>query len=121
MPWSKHDYPVSMKNLPDEVRNKAIEIANALVEDDKDEGRAISIGIAQARKYFEDGHDDRTEYHVMGDGEDWVLKRKDGERAIKREDTKEDLLEEAKEYVKDHNGVLFVHNKDGDISQKLYD
>jgi len=121
MPWSKHDYPDSMKNLPDRVREKAIEIANAVLEDGKDEGRAIAIGIAQARKHFEDDDHKRQEYHIMADGEDWVLKTKSGKRAIKREDTKEDLLEEAKEYVKDHDGVLFVHTKDGEVSQKLYE
>jgi uncharacterized protein YdaT len=33
MPWTKTDYPNSMKNLPTAVRNKAIEIANALLEE----------------------------------------------------------------------------------------
>ncbi|MBS4200150.1 DUF2188 domain-containing protein [Bacillus sp. FJAT-49732] len=121
MPWSKNDYPDSMKNLPGHLRNKAIDIANALVEDNKDEARAIAIGIAQARKYYEDDNHERPEYHVIADGEDWVLKRKDGKRAIRREDTKEDLIDEAKEYVKDHDGILFVHNKDGEVSQRLYD
>lgn len=51
MPWTKQDYPDSMKNLDPEVREKAIEIANALVEDEKmEEGRAIAIAQAQAKK-----------------------------------------------------------------------
>ena len=54
MPWSKNDYPDSMKNLPDETRNKAIEIANAVLEEDHDEGKAIRIGIAQAKKYTDE-------------------------------------------------------------------
>jgi len=29
VPWSDERYPVSMKNLPPQVRHKAIEIANA--------------------------------------------------------------------------------------------
>jgi hypothetical protein len=33
MPWTKTDYPNSMKNLLAAVRNKAIEIANALLEE----------------------------------------------------------------------------------------
>ncbi|WP_197282683.1 hypothetical protein [Bacillus sp. FJAT-18017] len=53
MPWSKNDYPASMKNLDPEVREKAIEIANAILEDDNDEGKAIAIGIDKAREYFE--------------------------------------------------------------------
>lgn len=49
MPWSKNDYPPSMKNLEPRVRNKAVEIANALLEENYDEGRAIAIAIATAK------------------------------------------------------------------------
>jgi len=50
MPWSKSNYPVSMKNLPAKVRNKAIEIANAMLEDGHtDEGIAIATGVSRAR------------------------------------------------------------------------
>lgn len=51
MPWNKKDYPDSMKNLTKPVKEKAIEIANALVDEDYEEGRAISIAIAQAKKW----------------------------------------------------------------------
>ena len=34
MPWTDKNYPQSMKNLMAPVRRKAIEIANALVEDE---------------------------------------------------------------------------------------
>jgi len=51
MPWNNHDYPDSMKNLPVEVRNKAIEIANALLEEGYEEGRSIAIAISQAREW----------------------------------------------------------------------
>ncbi|MHB9132698.1 MAG: DUF2188 domain-containing protein [Armatimonadota bacterium] len=53
MPWSEEDYPVSMKNLTPEVRNKAIEIANALLKEGYEEGRAIAIGTAQAEEWGE--------------------------------------------------------------------
>lgn len=52
MPWSKNNYPVSMKNLSGAVRNKAIEIANAILEDGHtDEGIAIATGIKRARNW----------------------------------------------------------------------
>lgn len=35
MPWSNQDYPASMRNLTAEVRHKVIDIANALVREDK--------------------------------------------------------------------------------------
>jgi uncharacterized protein YdaT len=44
-----------MRNLPDRVRGKAIAIANALLEEGYDEGRAIRIAIAQAKRWAE-GH-----------------------------------------------------------------
>lgn len=51
MPWTTTDYPASMKNLTKEVRNKAIEIANALLEEGYEEGRAIAIGTAKAEEW----------------------------------------------------------------------
>ena len=51
MPWTDNDYPVSMKNLTAEVRDKAIEIANALLTEGYQEGRAIAIATAQAEKW----------------------------------------------------------------------
>lgn len=51
MPWTYDDYPTSMKNLTAEVRRKAIDIANALLDDGYEEGRAIPIATAQAEKW----------------------------------------------------------------------
>lgn len=54
MPWTRKDYPVSMKNLPAAVRNKAIEIANALLEEKSmDEGIAIATAISRAKDWAE--------------------------------------------------------------------
>jgi uncharacterized protein YdaT len=51
MPWNSAYYPVSMNHLAPEVRDKAIEIANALLEQGYDEGRAIRIAIAKAKEW----------------------------------------------------------------------
>jgi uncharacterized protein YdaT len=51
MPWNSLYYPDSMKRLPDDVREKAIEIANALIEEDMEEGKAIRIAIAKAKEW----------------------------------------------------------------------
>jgi uncharacterized protein YdaT len=55
VPWDETYYPPSMRNLPPEVRLKAIEIANALLEEGCDEGKAIRIGIAKAKEWAERG------------------------------------------------------------------
>jgi uncharacterized protein YdaT len=52
MPWTKTDYPNSFKNLPQALRNKAIEIANALFKKGTmEEGRIIAIAITNAKKW----------------------------------------------------------------------
>ena len=51
MPWNSSYYPVSMKNLPPAVHEKAIEIANALLEAGRPEGQAIRIAIARAKEW----------------------------------------------------------------------
>jgi len=51
MPWTEIRYPASMKRLAPRVRAKAIEIANALLEEGHDEGMAIRVAIAQAKAW----------------------------------------------------------------------
>ncbi|MBS1162178.1 MAG: hypothetical protein H6R03_74 [Burkholderiaceae bacterium] len=51
MPWSLWDYPPSMRHLGEAARAKAIEIANALLAEGMEEGQAIRIAIAQARRW----------------------------------------------------------------------
>ncbi len=51
MPWNASYYPRSMANLKSVTRHKAIEIANALLAEGYEEGRAIRIAISQARRW----------------------------------------------------------------------
>lgn len=51
MPWNADYYPASMENLPPLVREKAIEIANALLESGHPDGQAIRIAIARAKHW----------------------------------------------------------------------
>lgn len=52
MPWTKKDYPNSLKNLPQVVRNKAIDIANALFrKGNMGEGRLIATAISHAKTW----------------------------------------------------------------------
>jgi len=51
MPWDETHYPAAMRQLPPSVRAKAIEIANALLAEGYDEGKAIRIAIAKAKEW----------------------------------------------------------------------
>jgi uncharacterized protein YdaT len=53
MPWNSSYFPASMKHLSPLVREKAIEIANALLEEGMEEGKAIRIAIAKAKEWVE--------------------------------------------------------------------
>lgn len=52
MPWYNGDYPPSYKNQPVKLRDKAIEIANALLKEGVEEGIAIATGLKRAREFF---------------------------------------------------------------------
>ncbi len=55
MPWYNGDHPPSYKNQPVKLRNKAVEIANALLEEGAEEGIAIATGLKRAREFFRNG------------------------------------------------------------------
>ncbi|WJY27113.1 MULTISPECIES: hypothetical protein [Sporosarcina] len=120
MPWTKDDYPATFKNETPEVRNKAIEVANALLREGYSEGRAISIGLAQARETIEGDPGDRPHFEAKTDNDDWVLTKKDSSSVIYRETSKKDLLDRAKPYVTDHEGILTIYHADGTEEDTLY-
>ena len=51
MPWTESDFPASMRHLSAVTRAKAIDIANALLDEGMDEGRAIRIAMARAEQW----------------------------------------------------------------------
>jgi len=53
MPYSNKEYPNSFKNFKAKVRHKAIDIANALLEEGKDDSVAIPIAISKAVEWAE--------------------------------------------------------------------
>lgn len=54
MPFDRRNYPNSMKNLDKEVRDKAIDIVNAMLKEGYDEDNAIPIAISQAKEWAND-------------------------------------------------------------------
>lgn len=60
MPWYNGDYPPSYKNQPVKLRDKAVEIANALLKEGVDEGIAIATGLKRAREFFRNEKNEKT-------------------------------------------------------------
>lgn len=51
MPWTPAYYPAAMRNLSPPVREKAIEIANALLREGMTDRSAIRIALVKAREW----------------------------------------------------------------------
>lgn len=122
MPWTKDDYPPALKNLEESTRNKAIEIANALLDDDFDESRSIAIAITQAKEWSSKRKivkSDGDNQHVVPHDGQWAILREGNERVSHVYDTKEAALVKAKEMGKKEKVRVVVHKKDGKIQDNL--
>ncbi|UHA62086.1 DUF2188 domain-containing protein [Metabacillus litoralis] len=116
MVWTKNDYPESMKNLKKTTRNKAIEIANALVDDGYEEGRAISIGISQAEKMMNTNSSD-LKYHIVPHDGEWAIKKENAEKVTEVFSTKAKALYRGQDYMKKKGAQLVIHRQDGTIEK----
>ena len=115
MPWTTTDYPDSMKNLTSTVRKKAIEIANSLVEDGYEEGRAIPIAIEQAKETAESPE---VTYHVSptDDGK-WKVEKKGAKKPTAVHETKKEAIDHADEIILKKNAEEVIHKKDGSVQK----
>ncbi|MFH5836765.1 DUF2188 domain-containing protein [Proteiniclasticum sp. C24MP] len=121
MAWNKNDYPESMKNLDESVRNKAIEIANSLMEEDYEEGRALSIAIAQAKEWYENRGEETASditHHLVSEGDKWILKSADSEEQ-KKFSTKEEAMKEIEKLKKEKTMKVMVHDADGKFQKVI--
>lgn len=139
MPWTDKDYPASMKNLTDEVRRKAIEIANALLDEGYEEGRSIAIATAQAEKWAkhrdkpirkedtagDTGHavakgSDESDHaiHVIPDPnrEGWIAQQ--DMKQLARGQDKDDVLNKARDKAKSRHTELCIHNEQGKVTNE---
>ena len=63
MPWTNKNYPDSLKNLKPTVRNKAIEIMNALQREEKyNEQRIIAIATKKAEEGYQNDNPNASVY-----------------------------------------------------------
>ena len=134
MPWTKKNYPDSMKNLPAPVRNKAVEIANAMLDENNEEGIAIATGISRAKDWAANrGKPSETknstsrstdvkqhgkdQYVIPVDG-GWAIKEEKG-KAGKTYNTKPEAVKKARELAKAANASLTIQRKDGKMQQRI--
>lgn len=136
MPWTKNDYPASMKNLPDEVREKAIDIANALLEErEMDEGIAIATAISRAKdwaanrgKEIEPTSAESKTTDVKEHGEDryvipyegkWAVRSESSDRVEKIFENKEEAVKYGRSAARKSNASLTIQKKSGRVQQRI--
>lgn len=142
MPWNMKDYPASMKNLDPLVRKKAIDIANALLDDGYPDDRAIPIATSQAEKWYDDAsaeekkdfqkakapqkndahkHDKNAKKLLNADVEvkyeedEWLVISEKASRASDTFSKKEDAVARAKEIAKNKQSSVKVYKQDGKL------
>ncbi|WP_158737925.1 DUF2188 domain-containing protein [Alteribacillus sp. YIM 98480] len=146
MPWTMNDYPSSLKNLDKAVRKKAIDIANAMVDEGYDEGRAIPIATEQAKEWHDNAskeeidefmeeedpterseegkkYDNRPELldraeMVVSHEDGWAVQAKGAKKPDKVYDKKTDAIERAKEVAENKGTEAVIYKKDGTIEKR---
>ena len=137
MPWTSKSYHVSMKNLPKAVRDKAIEIANALLEEKRmKEGIAIATAISRAKDWAAN-RGKKTESKIAGSrrtdvkkhGEDryvipykkesWAVKRERAKRVEASFDKKQDAVTAAKRKARKANAAVTIQSRTGKVQQRI--
>ncbi|MER2063891.1 MAG: DUF2188 domain-containing protein [Alkalibacterium sp.] len=140
MPWNLDDYPASFKNLDQVIRKKAIDIANALVDEGYEEDRAIPIATSQAKEWADDASEDELQSYKYSDRpekddthdsqanaelldndvlvyfeeDEWKVRTKDAKRADATFDKKSDAVDRAKEIAENKGTSVIRFTKDGD-------
>ncbi|MBH0231238.1 DUF2188 domain-containing protein [Halobacillus yeomjeoni] len=143
MPWDTNDYPSSLKNLDTAVRKKAIDIANAMLDEGYAENRAIPIATEQAKEWYEnadekeinrvkqmsDKHlkrrdDDSSESrpelldkgeHVVAHDDGWAVQAEGAKQPSDVFETKDEAVARAKEIAQNKGTKVVIHKKDGSV------
>ncbi|MFC0471093.1 DUF2188 domain-containing protein [Halalkalibacter kiskunsagensis] len=115
MAWNMNNYPESMKNLEGPIKQKAIDVANRLVEEGYEEGRSIAIAITQAQKWV---GEQTSQYHLVPHTNGWAIKRANAEKASYVFDTKAKALQKAQSLSSNQETSLVIHKQDGTIERQ---
>ncbi|MBZ0280660.1 MAG: DUF2188 domain-containing protein [Anaerolineae bacterium] len=121
MPWNQKRYPDSMKNLEPHIRAKAIEIANALIDEDYPDERAIPIAIAQAKKWAENGADDSvpSSLHIVSHLMGWAIRRANAQKASFVYHDLAKARDKAIAMAQKESVTIILHDEDGGIKDYI--
>lgn len=145
MPWDMNDYPSSLKNLDKPIRKKAIDIANALVEDGYEEDRAIPIATSQAEKWYNNASKEEIDKYtktgkptvnnqdyfsdpnlmaepemVLPHEKGWAVQAKKALKPAKLFTKKDEALKYGKEIARNKGTDLIVYQQDETVETTIH-
>ncbi|MGY4688642.1 DUF2188 domain-containing protein [Salibacterium sp. K-3] len=141
MPWTMNDYPSSLKNLDMPERKKAIDIANAMLDEGYEEGTAIPIATEQAKEWYDNASSgeidafmkeadpadrdeedkqyknrpellDRAEL-VVPHEDGWAVQADGAEKPAEVFEQKSDAIQRAKDIAENKGTEAVIYKKDG--------
>ena len=131
MVYTENYYPTSMKNLLPEIREKAIEILNALVDEKKMElEKAIPTSISRAKDWAanreisvpdspSDAKKHGEDIYVTPHQRGWAIKIEKSKRASAIYKKKIDAVSKARSLARKNHGSLVIQRLDGTIQSKI--
>lgn len=130
MPYTKNDYPNTFKNLPEKVREKAIEILNTLLEDkNMKESIAIPTSISRAKdwaanrgidieKTETDSKSHGNDLYILPRDDEWIIKREKSEKASFTFSNKKNAIDKAFEMAEENSVNVTIYDSDGKIQTR---
>lgn len=125
MSWTIANYPSSMKHLDTELRVRAIEVANSLLEEHYEEGRAIAIVVAQAQLWANSLYDGserplfEQDVHVVPHPQGWAVRRAHARKASFVFPSMSEAKEKALQISREDCVNVVVHDTDGRIQSRM--
>ncbi|HEX8546444.1 MAG TPA: DUF2188 domain-containing protein [Cytophagaceae bacterium] len=114
---SKNNFIPSINLLRQEVRVKAIQIANILVCNKFDKDVAYTIAFENARIIANNKMETENIFHLVHHAEEgWTLVSTDGQATYFSDKNKKSALIKARCYAKSRKGKLYIHSEIGLVS-----
>ena len=108
--FSMDKLPDELRTLTDDVRRRAVDAANALVDQGYKVPVAVSMAAERARNWSGLG---TVAHHVVPHGDGWAVIKADAERASAILPTKDEAVARGREIARNQHGKLVIHGQDG--------
>ncbi len=127
MSYNRSNYPAVMKNLPDVIKNRAINILNTILteHDEIEERYAITISINKAKEWVrehvlvENKGPNKNKYYVVHRKDGWAVKTKTSMVSYHYR-TKIKAVKTAKKLAKENHAKLIIEDSKGTIQVTHY-